>query len=90
MGLSIDEYPVYQNAANIAAYVNIRNITQDKSTDTFTLTGFANISVASNQLFVNALFIRLESEAPFDDVWSSLYTELKRQLTDRDITFTDS
>jgi hypothetical protein len=88
MGLTISEYPVYKNAATVNAYVNIRDITQNKENDIFSLNGFAKIS--TNNINIDSLYIRLTSTEVFINSWDSLYVELKRTLTEKGLVFVDS
>jgi hypothetical protein len=88
MGLTIAEYPVYNNAATVPAYTNIRDIQQTKENDVFILSGLAKFT--TDTVFVSATHIRMTSATVFSDSWSSLYTELKRLLTEKSIVHTDS
>jgi hypothetical protein len=88
MGLSITNYPVYKNTTTVKAYVNIRDISQDKVDGTFTLNGFAKFE--TNNVYIESTFIRLSSTEDFTDSWTALYTELKRLLTEKEIVFTNS
>jgi hypothetical protein len=88
MGLTIAQYPVYQNAATVNAYVNIRDIQQNKENNKFVLSGFAKFT--TNDVFVSAIHLQLTSNLVFSDSWESLYTELKRTLTEKSISYVDA
>jgi len=87
MGLQIPEYPVYNGAATVACYANIRDINQNKEEGKYTLEGAANFTTEG--LYVTSLYLSLKSDAVFLNDWNELYTELKRELTARGIAFTD-
>ena len=87
MGLSILQYPVYNGAATVACYANIRDINQNKVEGKYTLEGLAHIT--HETLNVEVLYLSLKSDAVFLNDWTDLYTELKRELTARGIAFTD-
>jgi hypothetical protein len=88
MGLTIPLYPVYTNAATVNAYVNIRDIQQNKENNKFILTGFAKFS--TNDVFVSATHIQLTSNTVFSENWETLYNELKRILDEKSIAYVDS
>jgi regulator of RNase E activity RraB len=95
MGLTINQYPVYKGSSTVEAYVNIRDINQNKVDDGFTLQCFAGIKTKKSgseiyDVSVESLFITLSSTDIFADSWEVLYTELKRVLTDKEIIFVDS
>jgi hypothetical protein len=92
MGLTISEYPVYQGSTVVDVYVNLRDIGQNKAADLFTLQGFAKISAKASSsetynVTVESLFLQLSSTEVFTNSWDSLYTELKRILTEKGFTF---
>ena len=87
MGLSILQYPVYNGAATVPCYVNIRDINQNKVENKYTLEGLANFTTEG--LNVEVLYLSLKSDTVFLNDWTDLYTELKRELTARGIAFTD-
>jgi hypothetical protein len=88
MGLTITEYPIYDNSASVEAYSNIRDITQNKVNDVFTLNGFASFYTGDN--YINSIYLNLKSSTNFTDSWNSLYTELKRILDEKSISSSDS
>ena len=88
MGLAIPKYPVYNNATTVIGYSNIRNIRQDKRGGKYILSGMGNIS--ANSIHIEALYLELTSDEIFGDVWAGLYGELKKQLTEKGIEFTDN
>jgi hypothetical protein len=88
MGLDIPEYPVYNYSSTVDAYTNIRDILQTKENNVFMLSGFAKIT--TNKIFIEAIHIQLKSATVFTDSWGSLYTELKRLLTEKNIAHADS
>ena len=87
MGLQIPNYPVYNGAATVPCYANIRDIKQNKVEDKYILEGLAHFTTAD--LNVEFLFLSLKSDEVFLNDWTDLYTELKRELTARGIAFTD-
>lgn len=87
MGLEIPEYPVYNGAATVPCYANIRDINQNKVEGKYTLEGLAHFT--TSDLNVEVLFLSLKSDSVFLNDWTDLYTELKRELTARGIAFTD-
>tara|TARA_R110000782_G_scaffold102084_1_gene189046 strand:+ start:24 stop:293 length:270 start_codon:yes stop_codon:yes gene_type:complete len=89
MGLSIDNYPVYNGASSLSVYVNIRDINQNKINNKFTLNGIAYFKT-NDDVFVSATNIDLKNNTIFTDTWNDLYIELKRILTDKDIIFIDA
>jgi hypothetical protein len=88
MGLTIDEYPVYQNSAYVKAYVNIRDIRYNKEEGEYKLSGFAKIT--TGDVFINSLYIEITNNDVFTDTWGSLYIELKRILTEKGIVLVDA
>ena len=88
MGLAIPKYPVYNNATTVNSYSNIRNIRQDKREGKYILSGIANIS--TNSVHIETLYLELTSDEIFVDAWVMLYTELKKQLTEKGIEFVDN
>ena len=87
MGLTIPNYPVYNNATTVSGYSNIRNIRQDKREGKYILNGIANIS--TNSVHIDVLYLELQSDEIFVDAWAVLYNELKQKLTAKGIEFTD-
>ena len=87
MGLQIPTYPIYNGAATVACYANIRDINQNKVEGKYTLEGLAHFT--TSDLNVEVLYLSLKSDEVFLNDWANLYTELKRELTARDIAFTD-
>ena len=45
MGLEIPEYPVYNGAATVPCYANIRDINQNKVEGKYTLEGLAHFTI---------------------------------------------
>jgi hypothetical protein len=88
MGLSITEYPVYKNAANVNAYTNIRDIQQNKENGVFTLSGLAKFT--TNNVYVDCYHLQISSPTVFSDSWEALYIELKRKLTEKSIVHADA
>ena len=87
MGVQIPNYPIYNGAATVACYANIRDINQNKVEGKYTLEGLAHIT--HENLNVEVIFLSLKSDEVFLNDWTDLYTELKRELTARGIAFTD-
>ena len=87
MGVEMPEYPVYNGAATIPCYANIRDINQNKVEGQYTLEGLAHFT--TSDLNVEVLYLSLKSDSVFLNDWVDLYTELKRELTARGIAFTD-
>ena len=88
MGLTIAQYPVYDGATNVSAYVNIRDLQQTKENGLYTLRAMAKFTTGT--VFIQAQYITLSGTTVYTDSWASLYTELKRILNEKNITYTDS
>ena len=100
MGLIIPTYPLYNGAAEVACYVNLRRLQQTKVEtevldasgavileEYYTLQGLATFK--NDDLYVDSLVLKLKSEDIFLDDWASMYTALKANLDARDIEWID-
>jgi hypothetical protein len=88
MGLSITDYPIFDYSVKIIAYMNIRDITMDKTIDgNYTLSGFSKIY--TNSVYIKSIYLTLTSDNIFSNPWTTLYTELKRLMTEKKLTYVD-
>jgi hypothetical protein len=88
MGLSITDYPMFDESVKIKAYANIRDIRMDKTQGgNYTLTGC--VKIYTNSIYITAILIELNSDNIFTNTWKSLYTELKRLMTEKKLAYTD-
>jgi hypothetical protein len=100
MGLSVPQYPIFNGAAFVACYVNVRRLEQSKEKkqvvnpsgiivveEYYTLQGLATFK--NEGTYVDSLVLSLKSDTIFLDDWADVYTALKKNLDDRGISWTD-
>ena len=95
MGINFDAFPVYNGAATLEAYGNIRNIRTTKELDDtnveYRLEADGFVSTNNGNNIVKLYSVSKVQNTPFtDNLWDRSYTLFKEILTSDNITFTDN
>lgn len=102
MGINFDAFPVYNGAATLNAYGNIRNIrttkedtnflgTPEESQIEYKLEADGFVSTNNGDTIVKLYSISKVQETPFiDNLWDTSYATFKEILTNENISFTDN
>jgi len=89
MGLTINEFPVYDNLATIkSVYLNIRDIKLNKIEDGFEFSFWFNIKKDDNYI-IGQQIVKTQSTAFINDCWKEAYDIMKAYLKEKNLIYTD-
>lgn len=102
MGINFDAFPVYDGAATLNAYGNIRNIrttkedtnflgTQGESQIEYKLEADGYVTTNNGTTMVKLYSISKVQETPYTgNLWDTSYNLFKEILTNENLSFTDN
>ncbi len=89
MGLTINEFPVYDNLASIkSVYLNIRDIKLNKVEDSYEINFWFNIK-KDNKYILAEQITRTQSTPHTNDCWKEAYDIIKVYLSEKNFIYTD-
>jgi hypothetical protein len=89
MGLTINEFPVYDNLASIkSVYLNIRDIKLNKVEDGYEISFWFNIK-KDNKYILAEQIVRTQSTPHINDCWKEAYDIVKNYLSEKNLVYTD-